>query len=106
MSSHKPSWPVSQPGQSAGFERVPKKLRGNRVFMKLRCMAAYAAIVSITSAPAYAELPLINSLDRNGNLTWTYGFDSGTSHVAHLEMSTNLNSEVWTPFVYDFVSTN
>src|SRR5262245_499164 len=53
---------------------------------------------------ALGQVPVINSLDRNGQLSWTFGYDNRTNNIARLEISTNLI--VWTPFYYDFVSTN
>lgn len=49
--------------------------------------------------------PVINSLNRSGQLAWTYGYDTNTRNIALIEMTTNLSGG-WTPVYYDFVSTN
>jgi len=84
--------------------------RNNQAEMKQPRVAAYiaAALIGFTLAgsDAQAQSPLINSLSRNGQLSWTYGYNSNTNQLARIETSTNLASGAWTPFYHDFVSTN
>ncbi len=72
-----------------------------------RTVRTFGIIIgTLIPAAAWAQAPVINSFNKNGQLTWTYGYDANTNTIARLETTPDLVNGPWAPFYYDLVSTN
>jgi hypothetical protein len=73
-------------------------------YLRVRYTTVLLILLKLAGTDTFGQAPVINSLKLNGQLTWTYGYDAQTNHIARLETSPDLWT--WHPIFYDFVSTN